>query len=349
MTKRFRSRWRSRLLLLLGALLASLIVLEIGMRIYVEVAGNLTVLQADERLGWRLVPGAHMHVDNEVQAYSIAVNSRGLRDRETTYERSDGTYRALLLGDSFTFATGGVDYGSRFSELLESRMTGLEVVNAGVPGFSVDQEYLWFIDEGIRYSPDLVMVCLYWNDDLETFVANHPKIARSKPCLRREGDSLSIRPPQLGIGERYLEYSRALSWIERRLATLTAKRRALPEREIENEERLFCFEQLVRLFERATDKLSADLAFVYLPHPWDAAAQPNVLQFTLAETCAASDCVWLDLTPVLGPDNPPQPAFFPINGHLNEYGHELTADALETAIRSFDSWNRFTASGEPLD
>jgi lysophospholipase L1-like esterase len=41
---------------------------------------------------------------------------------------------------------------------------GVEVVNAGVSGYSTDQELLWFREEGIKYNPDLLLLVLTGND-----------------------------------------------------------------------------------------------------------------------------------------------------------------------------------------
>src|SRR5262249_17450510 len=54
-----------------------------------------------------------------------------------------------------------------------------EVLNAGTPGFSTDQEYLLYGQEGRRYGPDLVVLFFYCNDlffDREAFgTAGKPK------------------------------------------------------------------------------------------------------------------------------------------------------------------------------
>ncbi|MBX7166793.1 MAG: SGNH/GDSL hydrolase family protein [Pirellulales bacterium] len=334
-------RIRSRLLLSMVTLISAFLVLEAGLRLYARWINALTVVQLDPQLGWRLIPQARRHVDSETEPYDIAINSAGWRDGEFSTEKPRGVYRILLLGDSFLFATGGVDYGLRYSEILEQRLPSLEALNFGVPGFDLAQEYLLLEREGLNYDPDLVVVCLYWNDDLESFLGYHPKMAHAKPCLRREGGELVIRPPAHSLFARAVESSAAISWVERRLATLTAKRDALPERDIPDEERAFCFRQIFRRFVQGSLLEGADLAVTYLPHPWDANAQPNLMQVSVRDSAKELGFVWVDLTPRLGPGNAKEPYFFAVNGHLNRRGHEVVAAELQAMIKSLPSWSRF--------
>jgi len=66
--------------------------------------------------------------------YSVIyrINARGWRDREREYAGAPGTTRVLALGDSFTFGSG-VPYGARFTDVAESRLRNVEILNMGVP------------------------------------------------------------------------------------------------------------------------------------------------------------------------------------------------------------------------
>jgi lysophospholipase L1-like esterase len=67
-----------------------------------------------------------------------------------------------VLGDSFAWGYG-VEESERFSQLLEGAL-GAEVINAGVSGYSTDQELLWYGNEGIKYETDLVILVIAGND-----------------------------------------------------------------------------------------------------------------------------------------------------------------------------------------
>ena len=93
------------------------------------------------------------------------VNSLGIRERPVTPKRGR---RLLVLGDSV--AWGG---GERsFPRLLEQRIgasaapagAGIEVFNAGIPGYTTYQEVTWYELFGHRLRPDVVVLQFCLND-----------------------------------------------------------------------------------------------------------------------------------------------------------------------------------------
>jgi hypothetical protein len=116
----------------------------------------------DPQLGWAQRPGQEGWFETAQFRTYVRVNPQGLRDDEHTYARSDGRSRILVLGDSFAWGYG-VDEAERFSERLETALN-VEVINAGVSGYSTDQELLWDRDEGVKYDVDLVLLVLTGND-----------------------------------------------------------------------------------------------------------------------------------------------------------------------------------------
>ncbi|MDP6526817.1 MAG: SGNH/GDSL hydrolase family protein [Kiritimatiellia bacterium] len=132
----------------------------------VKQTRNLT--EFDPILGWRRIPDFHgTHVQGEYQVEQ-RYNSRSMRGPLIPYEKATGTYRILILGDSF--ADGySVAYDDLFSETLKRRWKEtikkpLEVVNAAVGGYGTDQQLLYFLIEGKRYKPDLTILLFYQND-----------------------------------------------------------------------------------------------------------------------------------------------------------------------------------------
>ncbi|MFQ5644126.1 MAG: GDSL-type esterase/lipase family protein [Thiogranum sp.] len=125
-------------------------------------------VQYDELLGWSKIPGKNgNHVTSE---YSIweKINSRGIRGPEYPYEKPEGEYRILVLGDSYTEGYS-VGFESLFSELLKRDLNAgggrrVEVINAGTGGYSTDQELLFFRHYGKKYNPDLVILMFAHND-----------------------------------------------------------------------------------------------------------------------------------------------------------------------------------------
>lgn len=116
----------------------------------------------DSLLGWSHEPGQTGIFETSEFRIGVRINEKGLRDRLHSYERQDDNKRILVLGDSFAWGYGVKD-GERFSERLEDAL-GIEVINAGVSGYSTDQELLWYENEGIKYETDLVILVLAGND-----------------------------------------------------------------------------------------------------------------------------------------------------------------------------------------
>ena len=119
----------------------------------------------------------------------IRINKAGFRDDIDYPEvKPAGTFRAVVLGDSFTFA-GKVALADTMAKRLESRLRSdasmrYEVLNLAVPGYNTDQEASLLEDVGLRYAPDLVLVSFVLNDALPAGQLV-PKAPRIPEAVRR--------------------------------------------------------------------------------------------------------------------------------------------------------------------
>src|SRR5262249_14976411 len=86
--------------------------------------------------------------------------SIGLRDIE---HGRGGSPRILFIGDSFTWGFD-VETRDRFTELLRQKLPEADIVNAGVPGYGTDQEYLLLAKIWDAVKPDVV-VLIYCGDN----------------------------------------------------------------------------------------------------------------------------------------------------------------------------------------
>lgn len=167
--------WAGNLLLVAFSTLMGLAALEIGLRVAsrFEAGGKEqgernTYTLSDPILGWRKKPGAHASYTRRDFTSEFSINAHGLRGADRPYERRAGVARLLTLGDSFTEAFMVPDEETP-SVRLEKRLEGVlacpvEVVNGGTVGYSTDQEYLFYREEGRRYAPDVVVLFTYHND-----------------------------------------------------------------------------------------------------------------------------------------------------------------------------------------
>ncbi len=115
-------------------------------------------------LGWAHRPGYAGTFGKDAGRVNVRVNSKGLRDREIAFSRTEGRGRILVVGDSFAWGLG-VKADQIFTERMEAQLGDVDVINAGVSGYSTDQELLWLENDGMKYQPDLVLLVLSGNDD----------------------------------------------------------------------------------------------------------------------------------------------------------------------------------------
>ncbi len=152
--------WKTRLAALTLGLALALLLGEAGARVYLastappETTGGLHRL-TDE--GWIYEPDpAHPEI-----------SSQGLRDREFAVPAPEGAERVLVLGDSVPYGDG-VAPEQAFPRQLEGRLRAarpeLEVVNAGVLGWSPWNQLQWFRARGQSFGAEVVVVAFSLND-----------------------------------------------------------------------------------------------------------------------------------------------------------------------------------------
>ncbi|HUG53159.1 MAG TPA: hypothetical protein VMR21_06140 [Vicinamibacteria bacterium] len=195
-----------------------------------EVAARIALRRAPESVsvqytesdpvrGWRHRPGAR----GRFGSAEYVINSRGLRDVERPLI-APGVQRVLVLGDSF--AEGfSVRLEEAVPRVLERELEGagcpVEVVGGGTVGYSTDQEYLFYRDEGAAYGAGVVVLLFFYND----IVYNARGAVRAgvpKPLFTFMGGTPRVKnyplpppspPPPPGLWRG----SAALTWARQRL------------------------------------------------------------------------------------------------------------------------------------
>lgn len=127
---------------------------------------------ADAVVHHRLRPDVRFESTTDEYHYVLHVNSLGTRGREIEHPKPRGTYRILMLGDSFTLGKG-VDDDETFSALIGERLerrlsaglgVGFEIVNGGVDSYSPILSYLQLESIAPTVEPDLVVLNLDMSD-----------------------------------------------------------------------------------------------------------------------------------------------------------------------------------------
>jgi lysophospholipase L1-like esterase len=111
-------------------------------------------------------------------------NSKGLRDREFSYVRVPGKLRVLMLGDSLTVGWGVAvedTFAKRIERLYAKSGIDAEVINTGVGNWNTIQEVQYFLTEGYKYQPDVVVLNFFVND-AEPVTKDRPPSALMRNC-----------------------------------------------------------------------------------------------------------------------------------------------------------------------
>jgi hypothetical protein len=145
--------------------------------------GYAFVYRYDPDLGWAPVPNAGAEFTGS-RTVSVKNNSIGLRDIE---HGRGGSPRILFIGDSFTWGFD-VETKDRFTELLRQRMPQADIVNAGVPGYGTDQEYLLLEKLWDTIKPDVVVLMYCSDNDRFDNTSNMRYDGYYKPYIAQAAD-----------------------------------------------------------------------------------------------------------------------------------------------------------------
>ncbi|MCC6420112.1 MAG: hypothetical protein IT429_17900, partial [Gemmataceae bacterium] len=136
--------WIARALMVLVTVLLVLGTLEASLRLFGPILpGNYTsgpYLERHPIYGFFHVPGYEGWQHSSEYFARVRFNQLGLRDPRDSYAKPDGTFRILLLGDSFMEAVQ-VEQHETTAAVLEARLRAarpglnVEVINTGVAGW----------------------------------------------------------------------------------------------------------------------------------------------------------------------------------------------------------------------
>ncbi len=161
------------------------------------------IYRKDADLGHRLMPGR--------PTTGGPISSAGFRDREFSRKKPPTTFRAMAIGDSFTF--GIVSLEDVYPKVLERRLCQTfpeqrtEVINAGVPCYNTLQEIRHLEKIGLKFHPDLVVLGFFVGNDIREN-AEDPFLAVVDGELAGMGSGPSVL-------ERWLAHSHLYRWIRR--------------------------------------------------------------------------------------------------------------------------------------
>jgi len=150
----------------------------------------------------------------------IRINNKGFRGRDLSDDKPPGTYRIVMLGDSFTFGAGVGD-DQTFSRVLEDILNAAspgkyEVVNCGVESYSPVLEYIQLRRNIDELKPDMVIM----NFDMSDLT--NDLVYRKQASFGADGEPLAVSGMEDYRRSREGMWTRLRSWVYENLFITTA-------------------------------------------------------------------------------------------------------------------------------
>lgn len=162
-----------RLPLIAAALILALPLAELAGRLIQRIERNRfreiaekALFRADPLLGYSLKPSFRIEYGGTTP---VETDRWGWRDREYPREKGAGVFRVVCIGDSRVFGLGLTaeeTYPKQLERILRERQPGraVEVINAGVPGYTSREGAVLVREVLPAFSPDLVIASFGHND-----------------------------------------------------------------------------------------------------------------------------------------------------------------------------------------
>lgn len=179
----FKKRFQSTLIVLVS-FIVTILVSEFGLRVFLPKTsfqtpfGIWSWLVNDPILAWSNKPGHHEE--------KLRINAHGFRGKEIQTTSSKSSIRIVCLGDSGTFgiykkAEGDVQfpsYPAKLEALLQKQNPSIEVINAGVLGYSSFHGIRQLMTQILPLNPNILLVRFGLNDHS---YARHPVLKAQEP------------------------------------------------------------------------------------------------------------------------------------------------------------------------
>ncbi len=190
MLKLLRKRRNEALLLILLILIWTALIVGTTIIIHPQVYLNniLIATQFDSEIGWVPIPNRISIISTNQH---ITTNQQGFRSEEIDPSKRN----ILILGDSLIFGYG-VDDDETISYYLEKTLKerhydNVQVLNMGVPGYGIDQYYLFLKRYVNQTNPLLIILNLFAGNDIQDTIHDHA-YGKSKPLYRWKNNKLQL-------------------------------------------------------------------------------------------------------------------------------------------------------------
>ncbi len=239
------------------------------------------------------IPARFKAVDFAINRDNHAIarkNPLYCNDVPRNMEKPEKTLRIAVIGDSFIWGDGApydTIWSHKLEKIISSHYSNVEVVSFGQNGWSTQDERDFLLEDGFRYSPDVVVVGCLANDLSSYF---HPELRFFWEGGRLESALKVIFPRTVDYLTSYLK-----RFYEARIDRRYDYASALES--LYTPERLAAFSKVVKDLKRLCDERHVGLVFVLTP---DAPSPENREFFgKLGEVFLAAGVNSLDLFPAV--------------------------------------------------
>jgi hypothetical protein len=299
----------------LGALVVTPVAAEAVLRLYANyISKRERLFRSDVQTGWSNAPNLRvMQINAAGGEWRIETDQNGQR---IIAQNPDARRKILILGDSLSFGEG-VNVGDRFDVNMIASLSDARIINTGVMGYGTDQEYVAFQNwKHVLESGDIVLIVLNQSDYDDVLRSRF--FGRAKPYFEKVNGSFVLRPPAIGLWERWSDRSRVASVIARWIEPTPAES-LRPSESIE----------IIRfILNRIREEVPPNVKLV-LAHSGTRDFLRPKLGLSSTIFCQFAD-VCVDLDDVLHND----PAHMLPDGHWSPSGHAAIAQALIAALRN---------------
>ncbi|MBF0216046.1 MAG: hypothetical protein HQL30_03515 [Candidatus Omnitrophica bacterium] len=262
----------------------------------------------DSLLGWKSIPNTHI-ADMFGPGNDVTINSGSIRaDKEYSKEIPSGKKRIICSGDSFTFGYG-VANNDTWPSLMEKIDPGLEIINMGQCGYGIDQSYLWYEEDGVKYDHDIHIFAFITDDIRRTQWKTFQRYG--KPVLRLVNNELAVENvpvPKKWYSFPWLSRNLWIMWELRSFKLLKdIHRHFFPKTDAIKKASVTIYDtpesaegMVLKLFEELDKIGNSKLYVVYLPVYQDVnGSGSDVWRALLKDKLASYGITFIDLVPPL--------------------------------------------------
>lgn len=341
------------ILLSAGSVFFIFLISELAVRIFCPQVQTEPLFQYNEDTITSLRKNATVISTGPEYKVTYMMNSKGLRSPEYSYPKDKGIIRILGLGDSYTFGIGVEEkdtYLKKLEEMLAARFQKerkIEMINTGVGGWGTTQQLIYLQKEGLKYTPDLIILGFFVNDPSEN---------EDTGLYRLENDGLIRQPVKISQGlsatKKFTAYipfynfltrhSQFLSFLRIRLTIILTKghqKAGIAKLTDGTYKNLDLTKALLKEMNQVAEANGSKLIIILIPSK-EEFLLPNSsdrnMQLEIVKFCQDNYIKNVDLFLTFKKISDTQSLYFTKDSHWNERGHRLCAHTGYNYIKNYN-------------